>query len=182
MKKVKIILTTAFLFMVASIISQDRNDQEVMADAEDVKQTLTKMDEGLQTFFNNSAGYVIFPNIGEGGFILGAASGNGVLYENGSVAGMANLKKIDVGLQVGGQSAVEVIFFETEDAVNEFKEGELELSAEATATALENGVAANANYDDGVVVFVKPKEGLMADLSVGGQKFGYTAMENVDKE
>jgi lipid-binding SYLF domain-containing protein len=93
---------------------------------------------------------------------------------------MANLKKVDVGLQIGGQSAIEVIFFETEEALNRFKQGEFEFSAEATAIALEKGIASNANYEDGVVVFVKPKEGLMADLSVGGQKFGYTAMENVE--
>lgn len=76
---------------------------------------------------------------------------------------------------------MQVIFFETEDALNEFKQGEFELSAEATAVALEKGVAANANYNDGVVVFAKPKKGLMADLSLGGQKFGYTAMENTEQ-
>jgi lipid-binding SYLF domain-containing protein len=180
MKNLKFILTIVFLIVVSGAFSQDRNDQDVMADAERAKHTLMKMDRGLETFFNNSSGYVIFPNVGEGGFILGAASGNGVVYENGSVIGMANLKKVDVGLQIGGQSAIEVIFFETEEALNRFKQGEFEFSAEATAIALEKGIASNANYEDGVVVFVKPKEGLMADLSVGGQKFGYTAMENVE--
>lgn len=170
----------AFLFIALGAFSQGHKDQDVIADAEMAKLTLMETDEALKTLMNNASGYVVFPNVGEGGFILGAASGNGVVYEDDSVIGMANLKKVDVGLQIGGQSAIEVIFFETEDALNEFKQGEFELAAEATAIALDKGVSADANYDDGVIVFVKPKKGLLADLSVGGQKFGYTPMSNIE--
>lgn len=180
MRHLKFILPMALLFITLGAFSQDSADQDVISDAEMAKQTLIKTDEALKTFMDNSSGYVVFPNVGEGGFVIGAASGNGVVYENGSITGMANLKKVDVGLQIGGQSAIEVVIFETEDALNEFKQGEFELAAEATAIALDEGVSANANYDDGVVVFVKPKKGLLADLSVGGQKFGYTPMRNIE--
>ncbi len=64
-----------------------------MADAQDAKQKLLDKDSGLEKFFDNSAGYVLFPNVGEGGFIIGAAAGNGVVYENGKAIGMADLKK-----------------------------------------------------------------------------------------
>ena len=37
--------------------------------------------------------------MGEGALIVGGASGNGVVYENGSAVGMASLKKLDIGLQ-----------------------------------------------------------------------------------
>ena len=136
------------------------------------------MEVGLDQFFTNSAGYVIFPNVGKGGFIIGGASGNGVVYENGTIIGMANLKKISVGLQAGGQAITEVIFFETENDLNEFKEGDVEFSAEASAVALKSGIAVNAKYRDGVAVFALPKAGLMADASVGGQKFEFTPMMN----
>jgi len=171
----------ALLFMAVGAYAQSQDDQRVIVDAEKAKLKLQKASYGLEQFFNNSSGYVIFPNVGEGALIVGGASGNGVVYENGQAVGMADLKKLDIGLQVGVQSLLEVIFFETEDALNEFKQGEFEFSAEATAIALEKGVAANANYNDGVIVFTKPKKGLMADLSVGGQKFNYTAMENLEK-
>ena len=136
------------------------------------------MEVGLDQFFTNSAGYVIFPNVGKGGLIIGGASGNGVVYENGTIIGMANLKKISVGLQAGGQAITEVIFFETENDLNEFKEGDVEFSAEASAVALKSGIAVNAKYRDGVAVFALPKAGLMADASVGGQKFEFTPMMN----
>lgn len=53
-----------------------------------------------------------FPNVGKGGFIAGGASGNAVVYEKGRVVGMADLKEIDVGFQIGGQAVTEAIFFE----------------------------------------------------------------------
>ena len=135
--------------------------------------TLLKTDEGLKTFFDNSAGYVLFPNVGKGGFIVGASSGNGVVYENGKKVGMADLKKLNIGLQAGGQSIIEVIFFENEADLSEFKEGNFNFAAEASAVAVKSGLAFNAKYKDGVAVFALPKAGLMADASVGGQKFSY---------
>ncbi len=176
MKNLKSIATIAFLFMAFSVFSQSKDDKRVIADAEKAKVNLQKMDKGLDMYFKNSSGYVIFPNVGEGSFIVGAASGNGVVYEHGKVIGMADLKKLDIGLQAGGQSLTEVIFFETKEALNKFKEGKFEFSAEASAVILEEGASSNANYNDGVVVFAMPKKGLMADLSVGGQKFGFTPM------
>ena len=47
------------------------------------------------------------------------------------------------------------------------------LSAEAAAVALKSGASADAKYKGGVAVFTATKGGLMADASVGGQKFGY---------
>ncbi|MEZ4791929.1 MAG: hypothetical protein R2783_00170 [Gelidibacter sp.] len=54
-----------------------------------------------------------------------------------------------------------------------FKEGKFEFSAEASAVIADEGASKNANYNDGVMVFALPKAGLMADASVGGQKFSY---------
>ncbi|MGS0524258.1 lipid-binding SYLF domain-containing protein [Zobellia nedashkovskayae] len=139
------------------------------------KKELIKTDTDINGFFENSAGYVIFPNVGEGGFLVGAASGNGVLYQEGTAQGMANLKKLDVGFQAGGQSVIEVIFFESEDDVMEFEEDNFEFSAQISAVALKSGVAANAKYKDGVAVFTLPKSGLMAKATVGGQKFQYSS-------
>lgn len=161
------------LFLVFAATAQTSKDEKIIKDAEKAKTTLLKTDEGLKTFFDNSAGYVLFPNVGKGGFIVGASSGNGVVYENGSKVGMADLKKLNIGLQAGGQAIIEVIFFETEADLNEFKEGNFAFAAEASAVAVKSGLAFNAKYKDGVAVFALPKAGLMADASVGGQKFSY---------
>lgn len=174
MKILKRITASLVLFMALGVNAQNDKDQKIINDANEAKEKLMTMEVGLDHFFTNSAGYVLFPNVGKGGFIIGGASGNGVVYENGEVIGMADLKKLSVGLQAGGQAITEVIFFETANDLEEFKKGEFEFSAEASAVALKSGVSVNAKYKDGVAVFALPKAGLMADASVGGQKFDYT--------
>ena len=173
MRSLKTLVILALLFTTSSLLAQNKKDQKIMKDAVKAKKDLLKTNSGLDVFFDNSAGYVIFPNVGKGGFIIGGASGNGVVYEDGEAVGMADLKKLNVGLQAGGQSIIEVIFFETDVDLDRFKEGKFAFAAEASAVALKSGVAVNAKYKDGVAVFALPKAGLMADASVGGQKFGY---------
>lgn len=170
----KTIIGIGLMLLCFTTVAQNKKDNKIMKDAEKAKKTLLKADAGLQKYFDDSAGYVIFPNVGKGGFIVGAASGNGVVYENGKTIGMANLKKLTVGFQAGGQAIIEAIFFENEADLMDFKGDEFEFSAEISAVALKSGVAANAKYKEGIAVFVLPKAGLMADVTVGGQKFEYT--------
>ena len=170
----KTMIGIGLMLLCFTTIAQNKKDNNIMKDAEKAKKTLLKADAGLQKYFDDSAGYVIFPNVGKGGFIVGAASGNGVVYENGKTIGMANLKKLTVGFQAGGQAIIEAIFFENEADLMDFKGDEFEFSAEISAVALKSGVAANAKYKEGIAVFVLPKAGLMADVTVGGQKFEYT--------
>ncbi len=173
MKTLKTILAIGVFFIAIGMNAQSEKDQKIILDAAEAKSTLISADAGLATFFDNSAGYVIFPNVGKGGLIIGGATGNGVLYENGTAVGMADLKKLNIGLQAGGQAVIQVIFFETEATLTDFKRGNFEFSAEASAVIAEEGKSKDANYSNGVVVFALPKAGLMADASVGGQKFSY---------
>ena len=175
MKRIKSIVTLALFLLAISLSAQNKKDQKIMADAEKAKTTLLEAAPNLDGFFENSAGYVIFPNVGKGGFIIGGASGNGVVYENGTAVGMADLKKLNIGLQAGGQAIIEVIFFETDVDLERFKTEKFQFAAETSAVALKSGIAFNAKYKDGVAVFALPKAGLMADASVGGQKFSYKA-------
>lgn len=169
-KSIAMVLMMSMMFVASA---QTKKDKKIMKDAEKGKKELVKVDPGLKKFFDDSAGYVIFPNVGKGGFIIGGASGNGVLYQGGTAQGMADLKKVDVGFQAGGQAIIEVIFLETDDDVTDFEEEKFQFSANISAIALKSGVSANAKYKDGVAVFTLPKSGLMAEASVGGQKFGY---------
>lgn len=175
MQSMKYLLVAALLLVGTNTIAQSKKDKEIMADAQKAKTTLLEAAPNLDGFFENSAGYVIFPNVGKGGFIIGGASGNGVVYENGAAVGMADLKKLNIGLQAGGQAIIEVIFFETEVDLERFKTEKFQFAAETSAVALKSGIAFNAKYKDGVAVFALPKAGLMADASVGGQKFKYKA-------
>jgi lipid-binding SYLF domain-containing protein len=143
----------------------------------DVREAITrfqKTDPGMATFFDHSAGYVVFPGIAKGAIGIGAAHGDGQLFEGGREIGHASMTQATIGLQLGGQVYSEIIFFETPDALASFKDNKFDFSAEVSAVALKSGASANAKYTKGVAVFTQAKGGLMYEASIGGQKFTYT--------
>jgi lipid-binding SYLF domain-containing protein len=83
------------------------------------------------------------------------------------------MNQVSVGAQIGGQEFSEIIFFQTPKNVAIFKQGKANLSAEASAVALDQGAAAVARYKNGIAIFTQVKGGLMAEASVGGQKFSF---------
>ena len=154
------------------VFAQDGNDR-IMADSKEAQAAFIKTDPGLKKWFADSYGYVIFPNVGKGGVIVGGAGGNGTVYEKGKTIGTANMVQATVGAQIGGKAYREVIFFETKGALDRFRENKFEFSSQISAVALKTGVSANAKYTDNVAVFTEDKGGLMAEVSVGGQKFTF---------
>jgi lipid-binding SYLF domain-containing protein len=142
-------------------------------DVSDAKETVTlfkKTDPGLDRFFKDSVGYAVFPSVGKGAFILGGAHGSGILYEGGEPVGHASLTQASVGFQFGGEAYAEIIFFETEQVLSNFKSGNFAFSGQVSGVVLASGAAANANYQWGVVVFTAAKGGLVVDASLGGPK------------
>ncbi len=133
-----------------------------------------KADPGLQVFFDEAYGYAVFPDVYKGGIILlGGARGSGYVYEQGRLIGRSSITQINVGPQIGGQSFAEIIFFRTQADLEDFKKGNYELNAHASAIVATSGAATNSDYSDGVAVFALPKSGLMAEASIGGQKFSF---------
>ncbi len=122
--------------------------------------------------------YVIFPNVGKGALIVGAASGHGAVYQNGTLIGTASMKQLDIGAQIGGEAYSELILFNSEASFERFKNDELEFTAQVSAVAVTTDATLNVPYsDDGIAIFTLPKGGLMAEVSVGGQKFEYDGLE-----
>jgi lipid-binding SYLF domain-containing protein len=149
----------------------DPNDK-TGAEKKDVDETISrflKEDPSLKAFFDKAAGYVVFPNVGKGAYIIGVGYGRGVFFENAKPIGRASITQISAGAQIGGQAFSEVIFFRDKELVGEFKKGQFELSAQASAVAVKVGVGKKAAYTNGVAVFILPKGGLMAEVSIGGQ-------------
>ena len=166
-------LTLSLLMNISTLAQKDEDDEKVIADANAAKQDFIKADGLMQTLFDNSFGYVIFPNVGKGAIGIGGAAGNGGVFQKGTLIGMASMKQLSVGFQWGGQAYREVIFFETEADLNRFKENKIEFSGQASAVAVTKGAAANVKYKNGVMIFSQTKGGLMYEASVGGQKFKF---------
>jgi lipid-binding SYLF domain-containing protein len=146
-------------------------------------------------FFHESYGYAVFPAVGEGSFIVGAAHGDGRVYAHGVRVGTASVTQLSVGWQAGGQAYSEIIFFKDKKALDAFESGNFQFGAGVSAVVITAGASASADtsgtqasasggennarvaggYTDGAVVFTIVKGGLEGGVSVEGEKFSFHA-------
>jgi lipid-binding SYLF domain-containing protein len=133
-------------------------------------------DPGIEKFFNESAGYAVFPKVGKGGMGIGGAHGKGLVIVGEKAVGRTSLSQVTVGLQLGGQVYAQFVFFKDQTALGNFQRGNFELGAQASAVAVSVGASADANYDGGVAVFTHVGGGLMYEATVSGQKFKYSPL------
>jgi lipid-binding SYLF domain-containing protein len=146
-----------------------------------------------KAYFSHSQGYAVFPTVGKGGAVVGAAYGKGRVYERGRHIGDVSMAKVSIGAQLGGQAFSEIIFFEDKRALDEFTKAEFELGAEASAVAITAGLSAESGtggttasksvtadksevfggYRNGMAIFTVAKGGLMYEAAVAGQKFDF---------
>lgn len=144
-------------------------------------------------FFKSAYGYAVFPTIGKGGFVVGAAHGDGRVFDQGKYIGDTSMTQVSVGFQAGGQAYSEIIFFEDRGVLRRFESGNFALSADIGAVAITASASATAgtegtdaaasgtdkeartvgHYQNGLAVFTVAKGGLMYQAAVAGQKFSY---------
>jgi len=144
---------------------------------EDVPPVIAKFkekDPGMEKIFSDAVGYAVFPTVGKGAIGIGGARGKGWVYHGGSVIGKSTLTQVSIGFQLGGQAYSEIVFFQTKQALDNFKLGHLKLDAQASAIALTARASADLAYRNGVAIVTMAKGGLMYEASVGGQKFSFT--------
>lgn len=163
-----------FIFIIGGCSGWD--PEQAQKDDLSVKATIAqfkKADPAMQTYFDNAYGYVVFPTVGKGAYIIGGGHGKGWVYAQETLIGYARITQLTVGAQIGGQSYSEIIFFKDSAALELFKTGNLAFAAQATAVIATEGASKDRSYNDGVAVFTLPKAGAMAEASIGGQKFNY---------
>src|SRR5262245_31933253 len=153
------------------------------ARADDYADTIAAFQKASESksFFGTAYGYAVFPTIGKGGVVIGAAHGSGRVYEKGHHTGDTSMMQLTVGAQLGGQAYSQMIFFQDKRAFDEFTTGEFEFGAQATAVAITAGASAQAgtggtgagksitsdkaqvasSYQKGMAVFTVAKGGLM---------------------
>ncbi|MCP9199061.1 lipid-binding SYLF domain-containing protein [Gramella sp. GC03-9] len=180
------VFVIVFLFSGLGVLAQNDEDwdeketydnsnkrAELIEDAKESRSIFKDKNDELEDLFQSAYAYAIFPNVGSGAYILGGAAGNGVVYEQGELVGFAELRQIDIGLQIGGQAFRQVILFKNQAALNDFKSGDFEIGGNISAVVIEQGEARSIRFQDGIAVATMPKAGAMVELSVGGQKFEY---------
>jgi lipid-binding SYLF domain-containing protein len=177
-----IICRAALLAVIVSISAcstapkSESDRTNLRTEAEDAVKLFKFTDRTMEDRFRTAHGYAVFPDVGKGAAGIGGAYGRGVVYQQGAPVGYCDLSQGTIGLQLGGQSYRELIFFEDNYALERFKRGEFTFAADVSAVAAMSGASAAAKYREGVLVFTMPRGGLMLEASIGGQNFGYQPM------
>jgi lipid-binding SYLF domain-containing protein len=172
-------LVTAIVFvLVVLILVVPSAHAQSESDVQEVIQKFEEGDPGIQAWFREAYGYVVFPSVGKGGIGIGGARGKGLVYEQKKLVGRSTLTQLTIGFQLGGQAFSEVIFFKDKIAFDEFIRENFEFGAQVSAVALTAGVSADLAYNGGVAIVTATKGGLMYEASIGGQKFSYEEIKD----
>ena len=175
MRKVAAFVTLLVLVLLSSkVLAFEPNTSSEME--LDVKKAILEIKEkapSIQKFFDSSVGYAVFPSVGKGGFVVGGAFGRGLVIVNERVDGYTSLSQGTIGAQLGGQKYSQFIFFKDQTALDSFKRGNFEFGAQASAVAITASASVDTSYDAGVAVFTNASGGLMAEATIGGQRFSY---------
>ena len=151
-----------------------RAGQQSLVDRADlVLDEMVQHDARMQRILDDAYAYAVFPDVGQGGFIVAGGSGTGVVYEEGSPVGFAELRQGSIGAQVGGQTFSELILFENREAFERFKRGAVHGTASASTTVVQSGVADVAVFRGGVATYIFDERGFMAQAAFGGQRVNY---------
>jgi lipid-binding SYLF domain-containing protein len=129
---------------------------------------------GLAELLQSSAGYAVFPRVGEASVLLaGGAYGNGVLFQGGQVVGYVDIKQASFGPQIGAKGYSELIILRSPYDVARMKGGNFELGGDVSAVVLTAGANATGTLDPNTTVIIQSQTGLQAGVSVKGQRIDF---------
>ena len=93
MRKSALLIAAIFLFVSGSSVlafEPDTGDELQLSVAKAILD-LKNADPGMEKFFENSAGYAVFPRVGKGGIGIGGAGGKGLVIVGEKAVGRTSL-------------------------------------------------------------------------------------------
>jgi lipid-binding SYLF domain-containing protein len=124
----------------------------------------------------NAPGYAVFDNNGIHLLLLATSRGNGVVVSNkGETPFFMKMRTIGAGPGLGVKDYRVIFVFKTVAAMNKFKDGGWDSTAEADAAAKTKksggAAAATGSSVDDVQIYTITKKGVALQATLGGTKF-----------
>ncbi len=170
-------LRGAVLFLAClmfSSLSHADSREEIDARVEEALTVLYAKSSAAEQLVYRAAGVLVFPNVVQGGFILGGEYGEGALLVNGEVVDYYNLASAALGVIVGLQAKSNVVLFMDEPALNKFRASRgWSVSGDADVALATLGTGGTVDFlkmRSPVIAFVFANKGLMLNLSIDGSK------------
>ncbi|HEY7900120.1 MAG TPA: lipid-binding SYLF domain-containing protein [Caulobacteraceae bacterium] len=117
---------------------------------------------------------LVFPSIYKGGLMVGAQTGDGVLFMGGRPSGFFNASAVSFGLQAGGQKYSAAMFFMNRRALGYLhRSGGWAIGSTPNVVIVNTGAALEANTTNLTQdVYIVPfgQKGLMAGIDIHASK------------
>lgn len=164
----------ALASLVAPLASYAASAAKLTADGRRVLSRLYATVPRSRVFGRNARAILVFPRIYKAGFVVGAQTGDGVLFQHGRATGFYNISAASFGLQAGGQAFSYVLFFMSDGALAYLHKSEgWSLGTGPNIVVVTTGESADVNtatLSHDVYAFPFHEAGLMAGIDIKGSK------------
>ena len=176
MKLLKTIsLLLAILLAFSTLSVAEDTAEEIDNDSNEALMVFYKEVKGGKKFLDNAKGYVVFPEVTEGGFFLGGKYGEGALRVNGVTTGYYSITSASMGMQMGLQQYSLIIAFTSDDALRTFmRDDDWETEVDVNIAVADYNAeeeADDVDFGSNMVGFIFDSEGMMGNFSFEGTKF-----------
>lgn len=152
-----------------------KSANQLNADVDAAIKKFKKEVAGGAEFLSKVKGYLVFPSVIKGGFIVGAEYGEGALRINDDTKHFYSMTSASIGYQAGVQEHSVLIAFISEASLNNFlKSNGWEAGVDGAITVADWGKSkdiTSISYEKPIVAFIYGAEGLMLGVSIEGTKF-----------
>jgi lipid-binding SYLF domain-containing protein len=170
------VLSSAFLTRAQDNEKKKKKQAKVLEMKDKALADLVKSKPEVASEINNAPGYAVFDNNGIHLLLLATSRGNGVVISNGSAPPFfMKMKQIGAGPGIGVKDYRVIFVFKSATALNNFKSGGWDSTAEADAAAKSKGsggaASATASSVGETKVYTITKKGVALQATFGGTKF-----------
>ncbi len=177
MKKLFTLMAVLLTFSMAGCaVFQSRGIGKSMleAQAQTTLQNLVAQNPAAAKVNSQAVAVLVFPSVIKGGFMYGGAAGNGVLFQNGTPAGIYNSAAVSYGLQAGLQDYGYALFFMNNQSLSYLQQSQgFEVGVGPSVVVADKGFAksyTSTTLTQDVYAFVFNQVGVMAGAGVTGSK------------
>jgi lipid-binding SYLF domain-containing protein len=160
-------LATAPLARAADAVALERDSRAAM-------EQLYASVPAARALADKAVGILVFPRVVKAGLMIGGQYGEGVLFEQGTRAGLYSTAGASYGLQAGAQSYGYVMLFMSRAALGYLSRADgFEVGVGPSVVVVDEGLARNlttTTAGDDVYAFIFGQKGLMAGLGLQGNK------------
>ena len=158
----------------STVANSAASQADITASSSQALNKLVRDNPAAAAISQQSRAVLVFPEMVNGGLVVGGAYGEGELRKGGRTTGYYTSFTGSWGLQAGAQSYGYAVFLMNDNAIQYLEESDgWEIGVGPTVVVVNAGVAENlssSTLQDDAYAFIFDQRGLMAGVSIEGTK------------